>query len=98
MKNTKVLKVITAIMSVALLIGAVLTIAVSAEGEAKSPKIISYNVEYGEKYALMYAVDASTVNSAPVTLNLYAADPATGAESIRSYVAEDLGDPFHFDG
>lgn len=88
MKNTKALKLITVILSVALLIGAAFAIAVSAEGEAKSPEIISYNVEYGEKYALMYAVDASTVNSAPVTLNLYAADPATGADIIRSYVAE----------
>ena len=88
MKTTKTLKLITAILSVALLIGVALAIAVSAEVEAKSPEIISYNVEYGEKYALMYAVDASTVNSAPVTLDLYTADPATGAESIRSYTAE----------
>ena len=37
----------------------------------------------------MYAVDASTVSEAPVTLNIYTEDPADGAESIRSYVSEE---------
>lgn len=86
MKNTK-FKLITAILAFSLLLGAAFAIAASAD-TAAGPQIISNNMEYSEKYSLMYAVDASTVTEGPVTLNLYTADPAgEGVQIKRSYTA-----------
>lgn len=87
MKNRKTLKLLSAIIGIALLLCAAVAITASAE-DAKTPEIFSFNVEYSEKYALMYAVDASTVAEGPVTLDLYTKEPAEGVESIRSYTVD----------
>ena len=46
MINTRKFKIFAVISAIALLLGALLVVAVSAE---ESPSIIAYNVEYGEK-------------------------------------------------
>lgn len=83
MKNRKLLVLILAL---SLLLCAVIGISASAEDE-KTPDIISHNVQYDEVFSLMYAVDAASVKEAPVTLNLYYDDPASGAEIKKSYTA-----------
>jgi hypothetical protein len=85
MKKTKIL-LLTLVLT--LVIGAAVCVAASA-ADSKTPDIISQNVRYDEVFSLMYAVDASSVNQAPVTLNLYYDDPAEGAEIKRSYTASE---------
>ena len=89
MKNRKTAKLLVLILSLALLIGSAVGIAVSAEG-AKTPEIISKNVYYGGNNHIMYAVDASTVNEGPVTLYFYddADKAATLAETEWTYTAD----------
>ncbi|MBQ8583878.1 MAG: hypothetical protein IJ488_04625 [Clostridia bacterium] len=89
MKNRKTAKLLVLILSLALLIGSAVGIAVSAEG-AKTPEIISKNVYYGGNNHIMYAVDASTVNEGPVTLYFYDdADKAAAlAETDWTYTAD----------
>ena len=89
MKNRKTAKLLVLILSLALLIGSAVGIAVSAEG-AKTPEIISKNVYYGGNNHIMYAVDASTVNEGPVTLYFYDdADKAAAlAETEWTYTAD----------
>lgn len=89
MKNRKTAKLLVLILSLALLIGSAVGIAVSAEG-AKTPEIISKNVYYGGNNHIMYAVDASTVNEGPVTLYFYddADKAASLAETEWTYTAD----------
>ncbi len=89
MKNRKSAKLLVLILSLALLIGSAVGIAVSAAGE-KTPEIISKNVYYSGNNSIMYAVDADTVNEGPVTLKLYndAAKAAELADTDWTYVAE----------
>ena len=84
MKKTR--KIFAVCLALSLVLCAGLALTASAENE-KTPEIISKNIEYNDKFSLMYAVDASTV-TAPVTLNLYYADPASGAEVMHTYTAE----------
>ena len=81
----RIAKILLPVIILAALVAA-LGVIVSAE-DAKTPEIISQNVQYSEYFSLMYAVDASTVNEGPVTLNLYYQDPASGAEIARTYTA-----------
>ena len=81
------MKKIAFVLTIALMFAAVLCLSVNADSEVKTPEIISQNVQYDDTFNLMYAVDASTVNLAPVTLNLYYDDPAEGSQIIRSYTA-----------
>ncbi len=78
MKNNKFTKIFLVVLALALCICAVFAMGVSAEdsAETKTPKIISQNLEYSEKFNLMYAVDAATVAAGKVTLNIYNMDPA----------------------
>jgi hypothetical protein len=89
MKNRKSAKLLVLILSLALLIGSAVGIAVSAES-AKTPEIISKNVYYGGNNRIMFAVDADTVNEGAVTLYFY--DDATKAAELAdtdwTYVAE----------
>ena len=62
---------------------------ISSADDAKTPDIISQNVRYDEVFSLMYAIDAASVNEAPVTLNLYYADPRDGAEIKKTYTADE---------
>ncbi|MBO5207518.1 MAG: hypothetical protein J6C09_08075 [Clostridia bacterium] len=89
MKNRKTAKLLVLILSLALLIGSAVGIAVSAES-AKTPEIISKNVYYGGNNHIMYAVDASTVNEGPVTLYFYddADKAASLAETEWTYTAD----------
>ena len=86
MNNKKTAKILVLILTLVLLIGSAVCVIASAEDD-KTPEIISQNIAYDEVFALMYAVDAATVNAAPVTLDLYYDDPATGAEIKKSYTA-----------
>ena len=85
MKNSKILLLTLAL---ALIICAAVGITTSAD-DAKTPDIISQNVQYNEVFSLMYAVDAATVNEGPVTLNLYYEEPTEGAVANRSYTVSE---------
>ncbi len=84
MKNNKFFKFSLLILSLALVIGAVFAISASAnEGESK-PEIISQNIACEGDFHLMYAVDANTVKSGSVTLNVYSSYPDGNTAPIWS--------------
>lgn len=75
MKNKTIVKIIATVAALAAL--SAMAFAVSAtDTEATKPDIFSQNVEYGEKFSLMYAVDASTVTGDTVTLTVTGGDTA----------------------
>ena len=78
-KNTS--KIVVFALALMLCVG----FAFMANAENASPEIISKNMEYGEKFAIMYAVDASTVSEGPVTLKIYA--DADKANLVATYTA-----------
>lgn len=80
MKN-RFSKIFVLVLSLALVIGVALAVSVSAE-ETK-PQIISKNINYGEKFVIVYAVDAATVAEGPVTLKVYS--DAEKANLVGSY-------------
>ena len=84
--NKKITKILVFALAFALLLGASLAIVSSAETK---PEIISKNIEYGEKFSIMYAVDASTVADGAVTLNIYAEEPTADSKVIASYTKND---------
>ena len=83
--NKRFSKALVISLALALVIGATLAFVSSAETK---PEIISNNVEYGEKFSLMYAVDAATVAEGPVTLTIYAEAPAEGVKALATYTAK----------
>jgi len=85
MKN-RIFKLLVLVLSLVLIIGAAV-ITAAAEDTETSPTIISKNLEYGEKFSLMYAVDASTVAEGPVTLKVYGNEPAEGVAALRTYTS-----------
>ena len=74
MKNNKFTKIAILVLSLALVIGTALAMSVSADTK---PVITQQNVSYQGNYALMFAVDASTV-TAPVQLYCYDTEPTAG--------------------
>ena len=80
MKNKRTAKLLIIALSLALLIGSAIGIAVSAES-TKTPEIISKNVYYAGNSSIMYAVDADTVNEGPVTLYLFDDEAKANAET-----------------
>ena len=82
MKN----RIISLILALALIASVIPAIVVSADDAATKPEIISNNIEYNDKFSLMYAVDAATVAEGPVTLNIYTTATADG-DPIASYTA-----------
>ena len=81
MKN-RFSKILVAALALALLLCATLALSVSA---STTPEIISQNIEYGEKFSIMYAVDANTVADGAVTLAVYAETPADGVNPLKTY-------------
>ena len=80
MKNKTIVKIIA--MAAAIMALSAVAFAVSAEETAATkPEIYSQNVEYGEKFSLMYAVDASTVTGDTVTLTVTGGD-ATWSKTV----------------
>ena len=72
-----VTKVILLVLSLALLVGSVIGISVSASDSA--PVIISKNVKTTGNFCLMFAIDPATVAGDDVTVTVYNQDP-TGLE------------------
>ena len=95
MKNSKI-KLISLALSAVLLLGIAFAISVSAD-TTEGPKIISNNVQYGEKYALQYAVDATGLSGA-VTLNIYAEDPNNGTPAPIKSITVDAPETIKIDG
>ena len=82
MKN----RIISLILALALVASVIPAVIVSASDAATKPEIISNNIEYNDKFSLMYAVDAATVAEGAVTLNVYTTATAAG-DPIASYTA-----------
>ena len=82
MKNKQFSKIALLALSLVLMIGAIFALTANA---ATTPEIKNMNVQYTDKFCLVYAVPADTVQGGSATLYLYDADPATGAEPIRDY-------------
>ncbi len=82
MKNNKFKKISLVILTLALCLGAVFAMSISADEPSaqnteNGPVIISQNIQYKEMFRLMYAVDPATVvdPTAEITLNVYDVDP-----------------------
>lgn len=89
MKTNKALKIPVLILALSLLVGMLFCVNTLATDETK-PEIISQNVKYSEKFCLMYAVDAETVEAGPVKLYLYEQSPDTGAGYVKVYEASEI--------
>ena len=74
MKQRKTSKLIILALSLALLIGSAVGIAVSAN-EATAPTILSKNVAADGNFCLMFAVDPATCAGSNVTLTVYNTNP-----------------------
>ncbi|MBP3583238.1 MAG: hypothetical protein J6K44_04260, partial [Clostridia bacterium] len=74
MKQRKTSKLIILALSLALLIGSAVGIAVSAN-EATAPTILSKNVAADGNFCLMFAVDPATCEGSDVTLTVYNTNP-----------------------
>ncbi len=101
MKNKKIAKISLLVLALALClvtVFAVISLANDAGDsanqettETKKPEIFSKNIEYTDKFAIMYAVDASTVvapaqeGDSPIKLYLYDKDPKNGGAPIKIY-------------
>ena len=86
MKNNTT-KILVAVLSMVLLIGALFAITVNATTETK-PEIASQNVKYTDKFCLMYAIPADTVKGGQVTLNVYDTIPSESIDPIKSYTVK----------
>ena len=87
MKNNKILRISLLMLSLALVFAAAFAMNINATETQQDPKleIISQNIEYGNQFKLMYAVDASTVTEAPVTLEIYETEPTEGVGASYTY-------------
>ncbi len=91
MKNKKLTKIFLAITVIALCIGAVFAMSASAEDETEySPEVFSQNIKIGDQFYLAYAVDASTVEEAPVTLKVYATYPGESVPVLDSVSVDEI--------
>lgn len=75
-------KIITLVLSLALVIGAVIAVGVNAE--AAAPQVVSKNVKVDGNFCLMFAVDPATVAGDSVTLKVYDKAPAEGVETVQT--------------
>ena len=84
MKNKKYSKILVAVLSLALLIGAVIGISASAENAVNVPEILGKNIQYGADLKFMVAIDPASVGGEgkTVTLSVYEGDPAEGGKLI----------------
>ena len=87
MKTTKFAKIIALVLTLALLVGSVMTLSVSAETATDSTgKILAQSVIYGEKTYIMFAVQAENASDVTVTYTwegdetVYTASVYDGAE------------------
>ncbi len=88
MKTTKFAKISLLVLSVALILGAVFAMNISAE--TAGPEIISQNMAYSNEFKIMYAVDAASVpDGGAVTLKVYTKDPTVeSSEPVATMTAE----------
>jgi hypothetical protein len=85
MKNTKTAKILVAVLSAALILGAAFAFSASA---SEAPEIVSKNVSYEGALHLYYAIPATdTVKADNTVVNVYATNPDTDANAqlIGSY-------------
>ncbi len=90
MKKGKNLKIFALLVVLALTLGAIFAVSSFAEGQAKTPKIIAKNIEYGGNFAMMFAVDPATVEAGEVTLKMYKSDKTTLVGTYTKSAAEDM--------
>ncbi len=85
MKNTKFSKITLLVLTLALVFGSIVPMTVSAETtETTKPTITQQNVSYQGDFALMFAVDASTVTP-PVKLYRFDTEPTS--ETVGTLVS-----------
>ena len=75
-------KIITLVLSLALVIGA--AVAIGASANAAAPEVVAKNVKTDGNFCLMFAVDPATVSGENVTLKVYDKAPAEGVEAIQT--------------
>ena len=79
MKNTKTAKILVAVLSAALILGAAFAFSASA---SEAPEIVSKNVSYEGALHLYYAIPATDAVTADNTVvNVYASNPDTDANA-----------------
>ncbi len=91
MKN-KFTKVLMFTMALASILCMAIAITASANEAEIKPEIISKNMEYSDKYSIMYAVAAESVAEGPVTINVYREYPTGESTPVGEYVATEPQD------
>ena len=90
MKTKNFAKIALLTLSLALIIGTLFAMSANA---ATTPEIANMNVKYTDKFCLVYAVPADTVQGGSATLYLYDEDPANGIDPIREYTVSKTTSP-----
>lgn len=88
--KAKTLKIVTLVLSFALILGLAIGISASADENAPSLKIISKNLSYGGTISIAFAVDAQNVGDSAVSLLVYDSEPKTETEAPKYTVSESL--------
>ena len=87
MKSRKTKLLIIALV-IATMLCTVFAVMASANETENTPEIISKNIQYGEKYSIMYAVDANSVAEGDVTLKVYTQYPNIEDGKTFTYVSK----------
>ncbi len=80
MKNKRTLKLLIAVLSLALLVGSALGLVASAESTDTTADIIAANIVYGDRVQLAFAVDTEVSNAENINLYYYIGTPVKGSE------------------
>ena len=95
MKNTKLTKILTAVMALILLIGAITCIATSAE-DADTLAIVAKNVSHGDRIQIALAVAAP--EGSEVEVVYYFEDPELNPEATAFTAVKSEGKTFNYNG
>ena len=90
MKTKNFAKIALLTLSLALIIGAFFAMTANA---STTPEIANMNVKYTDKFCLVYAVPADTVEGGSVTLYLYDEVPSDNVEPIKAYTVSNTTAP-----
>lgn len=90
MKTNNFTKISMLVLMLVLLVGAMFAMNVSAAETETGPVIISQNIRYQGDFALMFAVQADTVTSGSVTIEIYDHNPTSASTPIDSYTVSDI--------
>ena len=88
MKNKRTVKLLVTALSLVILVGSLIGIAVSAETDGTQSDIIAANIVYGDRVQLAFAVDTEVANAENTKLYYHIGTPVQGAEPKTATLLE----------